>query len=394
MLAGKEGQHMKFYIPVNRVEELEKIIARYRNKGASISYCKGEESVQTGTLTIEDPVNHVATTKPIMVRCVEVDVEGYYIIEGWKFVGVIEFTDNGNIIRLADSSFEGKVPEKYRHTPMICEHCNTIRNRKDTYLIFNEKTGEFKQVGRNCLMEYTNGLDAERCAAIMSCLDKCINLGDREFGFDEFCSYRSSGLGEDSFTVEKYAITLVKEEGYNGSATVGTLTNFLFPTNANAKKIEPASKEEVEEISKWARTLVNSNNDYLRNASLTWLKECTEYRDYGLICSFVAAYYREAAKIELQKAKVASKSNEHIGKIGERITICVKSARVLFTKYSDYGDSYFIEIIDENGHTIVWSTCNNEIEAGDKITATVKDHQEFRGVKQTVITRGRIARGE
>ena len=46
--------------------------------------------------------------------------------------------------------------------------------------------------------------------------------------------------------------------------------------------------------------------------------------------------------------------------------------------------------MEESGNTIIWKTTNSNIKAGDVIRATVKAHTEYRGEKQTVVTRGKI----
>lgn len=187
---------MLYTIPVNKISKLEKILKKYQKKTSAITFSIGQEVVEDGVLHIENPRTRAMTSMPIKVRCKEVFVEGTYIINGWQFAGTIEFTELGNIIRLADSCFEGKVPVKYLHTPKICEHCGKIRNRKDTYLIYNTDSNEFKQVGSTCLLDYTKGLDADECASIMSCLDRFVELSNKDCNYQDFFGascYESTG---------------------------------------------------------------------------------------------------------------------------------------------------------------------------------------------------------
>lgn len=396
---------MKYSIPLNRVDKLQKIIKRYQRKGAKISFELGDVVVEDGVLCVADPINHVTTRYDVKVKCREVTVEGSYRINGWAFVGTIEFTENGNIIRLANSAYEGKVPEKYRHTPRICEHCGTIRNRKDTYLIHNEETGDFKQVGSKCLLDYTRGLDADECAAIMSCLEQFVTLSDMSFGYDDFIGgYNSpSGCGIDAMQIKKCAIAIVKALGFKRGDTAQDLSNYYFHNGLGYEqwtefygKIEPASEEEVAPIDDFAKENIgNMNSEYMRNASLAWLKESIEYRDFGLICAFVNTWFKQ---VEKETKKNAEGNNAHesewVGEIGERITVNVANARVLFYKDNSHKSYYAAStavylIIDDKGNALKWST-SHEVNAGDVVVATVKQHTEYKGVKQTVITNGRI----
>lgn len=400
---------MKYSIPVPRIEKLQKIIAKYQRKGANITLELGGFVTLDGVVSICDKQTHTYHDAQVKVKCQEVFVDGKYIIEDWQFVGTIQFTQNGNIIRLADSSFEGMVPEKYLHTPQVCEHCNTIRNRKDTYLIYNIKTNEFKQVGSKCLLDYTKGLDADECASIMSCLNQMVELGNLECNDDEFFGFKASsgfGCGSD---VKNHALALVKAKGYKGSCfscpSYIDLSNFYFKQQRQQdwwKKeygsIQLATKEEVEAVDEFARQHINDGMGYMRNASLAWLSDCIEYRDFGLICSFANTYLKEVEKAELRKQEAMALDNSWVGNIGDRITIKVAKARPLYYKDNSHKSYYACEttvykIIDDKGHTFKWST-SHDVEEGDTIVATVKEHATWKDLKQTVITRGTIQHEE
>lgn len=402
---------MVYSIPNSKLEKLEKIIAKYQKKGANITFEKKGEVTEKGTLYVMDHIHHCQFDEPIDVKCTEVFVEGNYVINGWQFVGTVEFTDLGNIIRLADSSFEGKVPAKYLHTPKICEHCGKIRNRKDTYLIYNAETGEFKQVGSSCLLDYTRGLDADKCADIMSCLNKVIELSNKDFSEADFCGngYESTGCGMDRKTVLPIAYAYVKQYGYQrmyeGQGTaqdvlmmlwhglhdeemVKRYESLVMPTEEELKAIDDIARFNVEHIS-------SIDNEYTINASLAWLKESLEYRDFGLISSFVNTCLKQFAREAEIKQRMESRNNEWVGNVGDRISIKVASARVLYTKDNSYysyyaGCSWVMEIIDEEGHVFKWSASTNNIAPGNTVTATIKEHSEYKGVKQTVLTRGRV----
>lgn len=394
---------MKYSIPTNKLEKLEKIIKKYQKKGALINFQIGNKVTEKGTLYINDDRTHKQYNMPIEVECYEVFVDGTYIINGWQFVGTVEFTENGNIIRLADSSFEGKIPVKYLHTPKICEHCGKIRNRKDTYLVCSTD-GDFKQVGSSCLLDYTHGLDADNCASIMSCLDQVKSISNKDYDFSSFVGKysQSTGLSIDNSTaIKALAIGLVRAHGYVSKRTAEDLSNLFFHNfNAETEEnlfgdVEQVSEEEVEKVNEYAKDYFDSTNDYMRNASLAWCKDCLEYRDFGLIASFASVYLKD---MQHRRERLIARNNEYVGNIGDKITFKVACARVLYIKdnsmYSYYADSTKVwEIIDTKNHTYKWSASYSiEINSGDVITATIKDHAEYKGLKQTVITRGKITK--
>lgn len=421
---------MMYSIPLTKLEKLQKIINKYKKKGANLTFNIGEDVIEDGTLYVEDKINHCMKSFPIKVSCKRVEVDGTYIINDWQFVGTIEFTELGNIIRVVDSSFEGKIPTKYLHTPKICEHCGKIRNRKDTYLIYNIDSGEFKQVGSTCLLDYTKGLDANECASMMSCFDKVQSLCDFDFSEDAFFGngFDSTACGFDRKQVLSLVYAYVSKYGYERmSESHGTARDVRicvlhewsylgeemskFYENRYNSLVMP-SDEEMNAIDEFAKAHLEDDFGYMRNASIAWLKNSIEYRDFGLVASFVSTYNKEMKKQELQNIKIANSSNEWVGNVGDRIAIKVASLRCLWSNsievaWHTYAQTFFYEIKDEEGHTFTWksSKCLEEYFDEDtyewiklakptEIVATVKEHALFRGLKQTVLTRGKVTKSE
>lgn len=102
--------------------------------------------------------------------------------------------------------------------------------------------------------------------------------------------------------------------------------------------------------------------------------------------------------IKDHKAKLAPKStSEYIGTVGDKIQLKVKylTQFIYHTNYSYYGETHFIyKFSDENGNTLIWDTSScQELKEGDSYTikGTIKDHSEYKGDKQTVLNRCRIA---
>jgi len=422
---------MMYSIPVSKISKLEKIFNRYIKKGANLTLNIGDEVIEDGTLYVDDPENHTMHSVSIKITCKQVYVDGTYIINGWQFVGTIEFTDNGNIIRLADSSFEGKIPLKYLHTPKICEHCGKIRNRKDTYLIYNIDSGEFKQVGSTCLLEYTQGLDADKCADIMSCLTKFASLADKDVFEDEFLGngYDATWCGMNREYALSFIISYVRRYGYTRMFEgQGTAHDVWVCINGGLhdeemtrryESIKPASDEELKAIDDYAREHLNDDFGYMRNASLSWLKSGIEYRDFGLVSSFVVTYDKAMQKEELKKSKLVDKNNEWVGNVGDRITVAIKSFRLLYSSsyevaWHTYANSYTYEIIDNEGHTFILKSSKQldmeyvevsyeeqlegkqegwkELGKPVELIATIKEHSTYNYVKQTVLTRAKVTK--
>lgn len=382
---------MKFNIPVSKLDRLQKKVNRIINK----AHAKGLDAIvfEVGDeVQVEDE-----NVKGVFHRCVEVEASGEYVINGWQFVGTIEHKGNGNIIRCVVPELESDIPAKYRTSRPYCEHCNTVRARKDTYLIRNVDTGEYKQVGKQCLMEYTRGLSAEACTEIMSVIDACVMASeyDEEDVVECFRAFGNSSYLIDTDEIKHVAYGYVRDNGYvGGGVTAETIVNVICKT-AKDVSFREATDEEIEAMDEWVKT-VDAEYGYMYNAKVAWTSEYSEFRDVALIASLVAVYLREMSKLAQRKADMESRNNEWVGDVGDRITVKVAKARVLYTRDNSHksyyaGCSYVWEIVDEQGHTFKWSASCDEILPGNTIVATVKGHEEYKGTKQTVITRGKVS---
>lgn len=119
-----------------------------------------------------------------------------------------------------------------------------------------------------------------------------------------------------------------------------------------------------------------------------------EYGEY--VCS--EEYLHDVVK-ELQN-KFTEENNRNfnpsvfIGTIGDRITLNNITGKLVTTYFDPrYGDSYLYSFTDETQNVFIWKTgrviSSRKLKSMD-IKGTIKEHNEFRGVKQTVLTRCQV----
>jgi hypothetical protein len=137
---------MIYEIPEANLATLVKRVQRLNARAAKI----GSAPVvlrQTGNFR---DVPH-ATKPNVIVRFVEmeanVEAPAY---NGWHFMAVICRTTEGNIIRSVPGY---EVPVEHRDGEHRCDHCHTIRNRRDTYVVRHDD-GRTLRVGSTCIQDF------------------------------------------------------------------------------------------------------------------------------------------------------------------------------------------------------------------------------------------------
>lgn len=391
---------MQYRIFEANMERLEKKLQRIANKckkyGNDFTYEKiGEE------YEIRDNEDN---TKEV-VKYIIIEASGKAIINDWQFVASVEHTENGNIIK---KCCEIEVPERYYTSDSICEHCNSKRYRKDTFIVYNTVSGEFKQVGKSCLMDFTNGMSAEGIAHYISLFDELIE-GEAITAGSSYTRYIE--------TVEamQYIAETIKHFGYIRSEETrptkqrareyfevehGMISGYFMEKYIQELRKEIASvsfnaksdyaKELTEKVIAWIEEQEESNN-YFHNLKTVCSLQYITFENFGLLASVFPAYDRELIREKQREEEQAkAKKSEYVGNVGDRITVQIADFSIVTSWETQYGMTYIYKIVDIDGNIYTWKTSGGIAEETKAIVATVKAHNEYRGTKQTELTRCRV----
>lgn len=311
------------------------------------------------------------------------------MINGWTFVATLEHShEHGNIVRTVPGE---SVPEEYRTVEPRCDHCQTRRYRKDTFLVRNEQ-GEIKQVGRNCLKDFLGHSDPHHIAEYAEMLieleewanDYTPHTGVRDDRYIDLKTY----LTYVAECIRRFGwVSRVRAYEYEEESTANRALREMFPFNPRYREVFPGeeAKQLAEAALVWAREEMEPNNDYLHNLKVLVSSGVIEWRDTGLAASIIIAYQKAKEK------KKQREKSEHIGEVGERIEVDVVVEKVHVFE-NDWGTTKLHRFKDDKGNVIVWFASNELLEEGKnyKIRGTVREHSEYRGVKQTVLTRCKV----
>ncbi len=415
MAGAIEYSPLTYAILEGNMERLEKKLTRIEKKcqkyGCQFHFkVVGEEHRK---LSVGEP-----ECEPIMAKFYIVEAEGLAIINDWRFIASIEHTPGGNIIRGVTGV---EVPQKYFHTGAACEHCQRIRSRKDTYLVQNVGTGEFKQVGKSCLKDFTNGLDAAAAAQLLDAMEEVIH-GEAPMEGYRVASYigLNDWLRYVAETVRHFGY--VKRDSYD-SANGATCTAdraeifYCIDNNLPVGVTDKARRQYCDEMEKCGFNANSKAAASTAAAALAWLAEQEAVGNYmnnlkaacslqwlghkhlGLTASLIASYNLSVEREEKKKQKDAQAAleasrSQWVGEVGKRIDIKVAEMTCITGWDTAYGYTMLRKIVDVDGNVYTWKTSSFVEDGVEAIRGTVKSHSEYRGVKQTELTRCKCSYGE
>jgi len=430
-----------YTVYASRAEEVQKRLDRLAKKAAGFSipfsYTVSDEHPETVRVRGVDQVNQtIQTLSTYTVAAVDFDVECDDLIKanGWTIRARVEHGQNGNIV----TGFGDKpVDPRWYTAPANCDHCKTNRFRSVTFFCENE-AGEIRQVGRTCLKDYTgiSPATAAMWAEVKDLLDEDMDCtygewetlrGGRMYCLDmvlahaydaikEF-GYRKSdcpGSTRDETTKRVLDEEEPTDEGLKNAALIRewlvSLNDVVKQEDEDRHQAREAGKAQAlaegyteEEFSDYGVCdgyvpyFVSKVSDLERNCIPIALSGFAAVKHFGRLAYMPLAYerYKERKAREDQREAeraAAAATSDFVGTVGQRITIPAATAKLVTSWDGYWGTTFLYKFTDEAGNVYVWKSSKCvEIKDGMTVKGSVKEHSEYNGVKQTVITRCAVA---
>ena len=365
---------------------------------------------------------------PYEARRVELKIpdEAVFAENNWAFGGSVEPSGvegkNFVNVNLSGKDLGFIVPTKYfSSNPCSCDYCKTDRKRTKTYLVTNRATGEWRQLGKECLKLFVTGIDIDAIATFESFIkevEDAANPGD-EFFYNRRARFvevqRALELAQAATKMFGFVATRDNIGDRNVLSTknivqakilkeMGCQSDLLNIDNSDREKINLAvvrltvymtsAEESISNDIIALRETVTELPDepYYNNLKTVLANEYVPLDKLGLLVSAPKAIsrYYELKKMQEEKEKLAKSSN-YLGEVGDKISVNFISGREVACCETQFGLLHIYEFKDENGDTVVWkSSSSKEIPESGVITGTVKTHEEYDGIKQTVVLRAKI----
>ena len=337
------------------------------------------------------------------IRLILVTLQGQCpAVDGWRIAATIQHEDGGNVLRTVPG-FERTLPQRYRTADTQCEHCGLDRRRNDTYVLVSE-SGEWKQVGRNCLADFLRSSDASGLAEWAEILAGL----DSEMGsYEESMGGSGQRLYFSALELLTQVACCIRADGWcsRGAARdsfgkVATVDDALCcmdskwfgkqsATWQEKHTVAAEDRDRAELAIAWAQALsADVTNDYLWNIRTVSTRDLISVREAGLAGSIIAAYNR-AMEQETARRYAMAHPSEWFGKVGERAiyVLTVTGERDL---ESQWGLTTLVMMTDANGNKAKWfCSGRSPLHVGETYTvkATIKSHEEYRGSHDTLLSR-------
>lgn len=348
-------------------------------------------------------------------------------VAGYKFLATIDHKEGGNVIRTVPGYDENEaIKDFYEARPDYCDHCKKARHRIETYIIQDEKAGTLRQIGRNCLADFLPGIDPKAILHYFSMRDliaKALKDAEHEGG-----QRGRSRMYVHVDEILQIGAALVRRFGYRKStdadgnrdpgSTANQVRTVLMPpprdtrTNQEEQWIETgtnitdADKAAATQAAAWFNGLsdqMKNSNDFYHNVDVLLKTGNVESKDIGYVVALFPAYARANQQAQPRQGgggpAAPQKSNEHLGAVGQKLPptrVKITGTQMLPNNFGYRAPpTQLIRMEDAAGNAITWFNSGGEIalQTGQEctITGTIKKHDEFKGRKQTTLTRAKIS---
>jgi len=326
-------------------------------------------------------------------------------LEGWTFMATIEPTTAGNRVRALPGM---EVATSWQHAQMSCDHCKKDRKRSEYFLV--AKGEEVRSVGRQCIRDFLGHQNPAHIAAMMEYI--------RELKDSEDEDRSGGGYGELTWEVKDIVRTTMEVIALSGFVPKSAMSETAVPTSgivmdlltppysdsdrARLRKLEEKYSGRLDEA-KMAEiiTILNGYADKLspsnfeHNISICMQLGYVSHKEMGLMVAGVAIAARSIDAAIAARFARADKPNEWVGTVGDRgeYELTCTGTRPI---ESDFGISTLLTFEDISGNVFKWfaSGEKSEFEVGEKylLKGTIKRHEDYKGVKQTTLSRCKIVK--
>lgn len=346
-----------------------------------------------GTTTVEVLTGHGQDS-----RFAKVEVAVVYVlvtcprqVEGERLVAVVEALGDERVVgAVPGEAAEGELVP-FRSGPLACSHCRTARRRKRVYVV--RGAGGLRAVGSDCLpfvLGSDRACDMGYLADVLPLLrlvGSGLEPGDA-FGESQhlplrtYLAFVAAEIAANGFRSRKAC-----EFGglSTADAALSALCKAKLDRDADALAMALTRHGVAVDAAIAYYADLEATSDFDMNLRAIARATVVPGRSTGLAACVYAMHARELDK---RAERAAARPSEYVGEVGKRL----RWLRLSVVSTKDVGGQ-FASVLhvfrDEAGNMLKWFSSGKTLEQGKAVIvdATVKAHEEYKGAKQTLITR-------
>ncbi len=411
----------EFIVPTDAYEKLEQRFALFSRRASRLGI-EGPTLKVIEQIDIPE-VDRLGKETGAIARFVAVAISGASPkLPGYELIAVIRHlrADNAEDAHIVSAVGEHHVPEKYRHTGPVCEHCHVNRQRNDTFLVQHDDA-RIVQVGRSCLRDYLGHRSIERITALAELMVDALEAldeyeGDWDLDFDFFGGEHKARdwslvtyLAYVSSVIEHYGwCSRANAQAHGDVESTSEIAWTWMCENYVARRAytghhaldlkypEPTTRDydRANAARAWASALHDRGDelsDYEHNVNVVARVARVDRKTRGIGASILPVYDRHVAK-EADRAKsqwFGNVKREGDKKYKRETYELSVIATITVGLNSRFGSSILHIMRDANGNKAVWTTRATALSVGAtyRLKVTIEKHDEYKGEKQTVLTR-------
>lgn len=327
---------------------------------------------------------------------------------GWRLVAVKTILgDEGVVATLPGEVIPDELRAVFYNGGAFCAHCGTQRKRNEVFIVRNDGTNTFVQVGRQCLREYT-GIDPElplSAAAFYKATGEA-NVGSRyEEDLLPYLAWVALVVRQDGRYWSKAAADDASSASYEREGSYRCVTQHSTVDSVGHRqwahdqdKNEPAPTDEdralAEAVVAYVGTLDAQMSQYAANLQAVYRAGILIWKHRGLVASAFAGYLREQERMaDAARVRAQVRPSRYLGAQGDKVLRL--PCRIVHVGSTDgvYGTTHIYRFVTPEGDKVTWFSSNDlDLEVGKDVllSGTIKKLEEYRSEQQTVLTRCKI----
>lgn len=316
-------------------------------------------------------------------------------LAGWTPVAALDHTlaaDEALVARFP-AHFDTDIPDRFRFSGSVCDHCN-IRIARNMTVLFSHEDGRWAQVGTTCILEYI-GIDP---ATVLM-------LSTWNVRADE---------DEDGMGGPKGGRIYVAPIHFLAAAAEATRINgFRRADSDNPTKVAAADlaygrikPRDIERefpgldyglgeakalaVMAWVAESTDTG-DFMTNARLACRADRVIDRTEGILACLPSVLDREMGK---RAERAAKNVGGYLGEVGKKL-IVTGTVTVASTFEGNYGMKRIVVVVDSDGNAVKTSGSGNSLwdaEVGDTVRfeGKVSAHSDTKYGPQTVVKMAKV----